>query len=72
MVGEVSVSRMIPADCMKVLSDALDEFKMMMDDNFVMNDFRVELSTSTNPSEGLQIVATLHPENADQFVLIIE
>lgn len=71
-MGEVSVSKMIPVDAMKVLADALEEFRSMMDDNFVMEEFEVKLSTGYTPDEGLQITAKLHPERSDEFVLEFE
>lgn len=57
---------------MKVLADALEEFKSMMDDNFLVEDFKVVLSTNSNPTDNVQITATLHPESADEFVLEFE
>lgn len=62
----------IPVECFKVLSDALEEFKSMMEDNFVLEEFEVKLSTSYTPDEGLQITAKLHPERSDEFVLEFE
>ena len=57
---------------MKVLADALEEFKSMMEENFVMDEFEVKLSTSSDPKRNVSITAKLHPENADEIVLEFE
>ena len=57
---------------MKVLADALEEFRDRMDDVFVMDDFTVVLDTSSDPNYNVRITAKLHPENADEYVLEFE
>lgn len=57
---------------MKVLTDALEEFKSMMEDNFVVDDFVVKLSTSNDPKQNVNITAKFHPETTDEFVLEFE
>jgi hypothetical protein len=57
---------------MKVLTDALEEFRDRMDEVFVMDDFTVVLDTNSDPSLSVRVTAKLHPENADEYVLEFE
>lgn len=66
------MAKFVPADAMKVLADALEEFKSMVDDLFVMDEFEVKLSTSDDPKKNVSITAKLHPENTDEIVLEFE
>lgn len=59
MVGEVRVSKKIPVEAMKVLTDALQEFKDIVDEGFMVYDFKLELGTHSVPEHNVNIVVTL-------------
>lgn len=59
MVGEVRVSKKVPVEAMKVLADALQEFKDIVDEGFIVHDFKLELATSSTPDHNVNIEVTL-------------
>jgi hypothetical protein len=53
------VSKKVPVEAMKVLADALQEFKDIVAEGFIVHDFKLELATSSYPDQNVSIEVTL-------------
>lgn len=56
----------------KVVSDALEELSDRLNDVVIVEDFSLKMSTSTDPSQNVDLHVTLHPERGDEFVVSFE
>lgn len=59
------MSKKVPIEAVKILADALQEFKDIVDEDFVLRDFMLVLGTHQDPALSVQITATMGEQDFD-------